>query len=306
MKKCINTKYTADFETTTDPNDCRVWAWGICEIGNVDNFTYGNDINTFIQFCQDSKINYELYFHNLKFDGEFIIYWLLTNGFTLIKDKKERKDKTFSCLISDMGQFYTIEIYFEVNKKHVNKVKIIDSLKILSMPVLDVAKSFGLGEYFEKIKEEKIDYDEYREVGHILTKKEVDYLRNDVTVMALALNEMFEENLKKITAGSNALNDYKKIITEQDFNYYFPILEYNTDKQIRKSYRGGFCYVNPVNQDKIVKDLMVLDVNSLYPSPCQLCIMKCFLLDFLYGMRENMKKINLDLYIFKKFHVLMI
>lgn len=31
-------RYTADFETTTDPNDCRVWAYGICEIGNTDNF----------------------------------------------------------------------------------------------------------------------------------------------------------------------------------------------------------------------------------------------------------------------------
>ena len=25
-------KFTADFETTTDINDCRVWAYAICEI----------------------------------------------------------------------------------------------------------------------------------------------------------------------------------------------------------------------------------------------------------------------------------
>ena len=36
--------FTADFETTTDINDCRVWAYAICEIGNIDNFQYGNDI----------------------------------------------------------------------------------------------------------------------------------------------------------------------------------------------------------------------------------------------------------------------
>ena len=28
--------YTADFETTTDKNDLRIWAWGIC---NIDDFT---------------------------------------------------------------------------------------------------------------------------------------------------------------------------------------------------------------------------------------------------------------------------
>ena len=60
-------KFTADFETTTDPNDCRVWAWAVCEIGNIKNFIYGNDINTFFEFCQTEE-NYDLYFHNLKFD----------------------------------------------------------------------------------------------------------------------------------------------------------------------------------------------------------------------------------------------
>ena len=29
--------FTADFETTTDKNDCRVWAWAVCEIGVIDN-----------------------------------------------------------------------------------------------------------------------------------------------------------------------------------------------------------------------------------------------------------------------------
>lgn len=31
-------RFTADFETTTDPKDCRVWAWGVCEVGNEDYF----------------------------------------------------------------------------------------------------------------------------------------------------------------------------------------------------------------------------------------------------------------------------
>ena len=115
-------RFTADFETTTDENDCRVWAYALCEIGNVKNFIYGNNIEDFIDFCMQ-KENYTLYFHNLKFDGEYIIYYLLTHGFTCIKDKKERNDKTFTCLISEMGQFYSIEIYFKTsNKEHIRKV----------------------------------------------------------------------------------------------------------------------------------------------------------------------------------------
>ena len=111
MARCR--KFTADFETTTDVDDCRVWAYALCEIGNVDNFIYGNNIEDFIKFCSDKYKNYQLYFHNLKFDGEYIFNYLLNNGFSYVKDKKERKDKTFTCLISDMGQFYSIEIYFD-------------------------------------------------------------------------------------------------------------------------------------------------------------------------------------------------
>ena len=41
--------YVADFETTTNIEDCRVWAWGLCEIGNISNFIYGNNISSFFE-----------------------------------------------------------------------------------------------------------------------------------------------------------------------------------------------------------------------------------------------------------------
>ena len=115
-------RFTADFETTTDPNDCRVWAFAICEIDNINNFICGNDIEDFIKFCSNKKENHILYFHNLKFDGEYIFNYLLNNGYRCIEDKKERENKTFTTLISDTGQFYSIEIFFEVGNKKVNKV----------------------------------------------------------------------------------------------------------------------------------------------------------------------------------------
>ena len=38
-------KFAADFETTTDIDDCRVWAYSLCEIGKPDNFLDGNNID---------------------------------------------------------------------------------------------------------------------------------------------------------------------------------------------------------------------------------------------------------------------
>ena len=104
-------KYTADFETATWLEDeTYVWAWATCEIGNPDNIIIGNDIESFMEWCIKND-NTTLYFHNLKFDGEFIICYLLNNGYEYIVDKKEKKDKTFTTLISDMGLFYSIEIF---------------------------------------------------------------------------------------------------------------------------------------------------------------------------------------------------
>lgn len=253
-------KFTADFETTTDINDCRVWAYAICEIGNPENFIYGNSIEDFIKWCSKKDENYILYFHNLKFDSEFIFSYLLQNGYTFIKDKKDRKDKTFTATISDFGQIYNAEIYFDThNKRHINKVTICDSLKVLNFSVEQIAKDFDL-----PIRKLELDYNEIREIGHELTPHEIDYIRNDVEIMARALEILFDNQLNKITIASNALASYKEI--NKNFDTYFPKLEFIEDQEIRKSYRGGFTYLNPIYKDVLVGSGLVLDVNSLYPS----------------------------------------
>ena len=252
-------KFTADFETTTDEEDCRVWAYALCEVGNIDNFIYGNNIEDFIKFCSNKKENYQLYFHNLKFDGEYIFNYLLNNGYEVIKDKKERRDKTFTCLISDMGQFYSIEIYFHVTKKHTNKVTIFDSAKILSFPVEKIAEDFNL-----PIRKLNLDYKGKREVGHELTEHEINYIRNDVEIMARALEFMFNENLLKMTIGSDALTNYKQM--NGNFNKYFPVLDYRIDEDLRKSYKGGFTFLNEIYKGKEVGCGLVLDKNSMYPA----------------------------------------
>ena len=251
--------FTADFETTTDIDDCRVWAYALCEIGNVNNFLYGNNIESFIDFCKNPKENYKIWFHNLKFDGEYIFSYLLKNGYELIEDKKQKKDNSFTCLISDTGQFYSIEIYFTCKKKKVNKVTIYDSLKLLNFSVDKIAKAFDL-----PIRKLKLDYKAYRRIGHVLTKDEVDYIRNDVEIMARALKFMFDEGLDKMTIGSCALQYYKNNC--KYFLKYFPVLPYEIDQDIRRSYKGGFTYLNDIYKGKEVGEGLVLDVNSLYPS----------------------------------------
>jgi hypothetical protein len=54
----------------------------------------------------------------------------------------------------------------------------------------------------------EIDYKAYREPGHILTQEEIDYIRNDVSIVAQALSIQNKQGLTKMTAGSNALTKF--------------------------------------------------------------------------------------------------
>ena len=252
-------KFTADFETSTwIPNESFVWAWALCEIGNVENIELGNSIDTFMERIQ-KEANPVILFHNLKFDGEFILYWLMKNGFTYT-EKLERKSKTFSTLISDMGLFYQIEVYFEVGKK-TKKVTFLDSLKIINQSVDQIAKTFNLPE--SKLE---IDYNEVREIGHVLTEQEQEYIKHDVIIVAKALEHLYSMGLTKMTAGSNALFEYKNIMSVQQFDKIYTKLTYEADKDLRQAYKGGFTYLNPIYEGVDVGCGEVLDVNSLYPS----------------------------------------
>ena len=252
-------QFTCDFETTTDLDDCRVWAYACCEIGRPSNFVYGNSIDDFMRWCANWQKNYMCYFHNLKFDGAFIIDWLLHNDFAWIEDTKDRKNKTFTTLITDMGQYYEITVYFHVHGHKVNKVTFRDSLKILNFSVDKIAKCFDL-----PIRKLELDYKAKREKGHKLTDHEIDYIRNDVEIMSRALDIMFSNDLKKMTIASDALSSFKQMC--RHFRKYFPNLPEEIDADIRQSYKGGFTYLSDKYECQEVGDGVVFDVNSLYPS----------------------------------------
>lgn len=252
--------WSADFETTTDKNDCRVWAYALSNVENPKDFRYGNSIDDFLEFCADPKHNYTMYFFNLKFDASFLIAHLLSSGFERVKSSKERKDNSFTTLITDKGLFYTMEIYFETKGHRTNKVKIVDAMKIFpNFSVERLAEAFGL-----PISKLELDYDQKREIGHELTQSEIDYIRNDVEIVAWALKAMFDRGLTAITIGSNAVNDFKK-----RFPYvkkFFPELTDEVDECLRDSYRGGFTYLNDIYAGVTLGKGLCIDVNSLYPS----------------------------------------
>lgn len=252
--------YSWDFETLVQ-SPTRVWAWSQVNVFNYSDVTTGNNMESFIQ--EISRHSCKGFFHNLKFDGDFLISYLLKNGYEHVLSTKKMKPKTFNILMSDIGQLYRITICFHKGVI----VQINDSLKLLPFKVEKIAKDFDLELDGKKIRKLEIDYKAFRPVGHALTDEEKEYVIYDTLIMAMALNYMLKRGMSKLTIGSNALYNYKTTLkNKSDFQQLFPLVTPAQDAFIRKAYKGGFVYCAPKYKGKIVKEGIVLDVNSLYPS----------------------------------------
>ena len=248
--------YVADFETTTDKDDCRVWGYGLMSVDNHDVFSIGSDLDEFMEYCEQLKT--DIYFHNLRFDGSFIVNWLYRNGFSY---SDIPYPNTFNTMISKMNQWYSIQVVYDTNKSgRPIHTTFFDSLKKLPFSVDMIAKTYNL----DTLKG-SIDYTKYRPVDHVITDEEYDYIYTDVHIMAQALKLQIEKGLKGITIGSDALKDFKKIVGRKLFDFNYPVLDKVIDDDIRKAYKGGFTWLNKKYQEKEINGGLVYDVNSLYP-----------------------------------------
>ena len=255
--------YTADFETTTkaagDMSGARVWAWATCTIGKPEEFTIGKDIKSFMAWIGEHPGTY--YFHNLKYDGRYLVDWLYKNGWSYTLNRPKRT-KQFTTVISRMGQWYSITLRIWSRTLRTSTiVRIQDSLKLLPFSVKDIARAFNLDE-----GKGELDYETYREEGHELTDEERDYIRRDVQIMAKALKiAVVDEGMDKATIGSNALSSWKKGMGKK-WRLMFPKLGNMCDAQIRQAYRGGFTYCMPEYRDVDLGAGISVDFNSMYPS----------------------------------------
>lgn len=299
--------YVADFETRSEPipeypdTDVSVWCWGMNTVGEEDNFIHGGEIESFFSelfLMTVNGIDPKIYFHNLAFDGDFILHYLMTHGFSHVSTDDKLKDYQFKTIISDTGIWYSIE--YKINGR---TVTFKDSYKLLMFSVKAMAKAFGL-----KMTKGEIDYNLPRHYNWEITEEELDYLKRDVLIVAKSLHRFREmTGCQGDTIASCALDWYTREILgggafkigEKSYadkkkglkkrGQLFPELDRDVDKFCRSAYHGGFTYVNPKfkGENKVAKFIgskkdqslrkkigidtpdrtgTVLDVNSLYPS----------------------------------------
>lgn len=287
MKQREYRYFMGDFETTVYKGqvNTEVWASALVELFS-DKVTILHSISETFDYLVSLNCNVVVYYHNLKFDGAFwLSYLLVDKKFTQAYDKIGDKEtdvkwkqqfkmfnNTFKYSISDRGMWYSIIVKV---KNHFIEIR--DSLKLLPFSVKRIGESFGT-----KHKKLDMEYTGFRYAGCEITKEEQEYIANDVLVVKEALEIMFKQGHNKLTIGSCCLEEYKKICQSSleiqlDYAEMFPNLyDFKIDKQehkydnagdwLRKSYRGGWCYLVKGKENKIKTDGTTADVNSLYPS----------------------------------------
>lgn len=265
-KKYNNSQFyllAADFETTTifeenlerDINNKKLVTWLNCFVdirkcNDMEEYRISTSTEEFFnqvhkQIEQQDNKDCIIYFHNLKFDGSYILNYF------------NEKEIEFDTFINDMGQWYSITYHYKDYK-----IVIRDSLKILNFSIKQIGKDIlkTVEKGITPLTEEKISLDECYKKGY------VDYVIRDVEILAKALNKMiFEQGFEKFTASSQALATYKDMISFPYFLKLFPPLK--NDEIIRMGYRGGWTFANPVYQNKEIKgNINVYDKNSMYPA----------------------------------------
>ena len=178
VKKQKVLRFMADFETLTGKDvidETYVWASGICSIDNPYNEDYlkiWNNDKDLYQFLSQFPLC-ECFFHNLKFDGHFIVYYLETHGF--VYDDDLEREKSYRTLITSDGQWYMITVRwqdlpekeeikirrrkmkdgtikeYQYKEKRKRSRKAItefkDSLKKIPLPLRDIPKAYGIPMY---------------------------------------------------------------------------------------------------------------------------------------------------------------
>ena len=281
--------FMGDFETTVYENQTytEVWAAACVELFTEDAKIF-HSLTELFCYLKELNQNVCIYFHNLKFDGSFWLDFLINriqfkqayqilsnetwqNGVpkhvTWLKNS-QMPQNSFKYSISDRGQWYTITI-----KTGGHFIEIRDSLKLIPFSVKRIGKSFG-----SVHKKLDMEYKGFRYAGCEITPEEQQYIANDVLVVKEALEIMFREGHTKLTIGGCCLEEYKNtnFVKVHEWNTLFPNLydieldgrygSPNIGEYIKRSYRGGWCYLVKGKENKVYHKGSTFDVNSLYPS----------------------------------------
>lgn len=269
----VHTKgeYCCDFETTSKEQylkegSTRVYLYRLVDLRSGKKVKMGVNIESFINSLKTDENITKVYFHNLSFDGAFIIDYLLRINYQWseleeFKEKiKNSSDNHFTSIIDNFGSIYEIIIYFGETKK---KITFNCSYKLTGLSIDDLGKLIGV----KKLKETH-DYTEMKDYKTLeeVTEEEISYITNDVEIMRQGILKCYEMGIRGMTKASACYKLWKKISWFKYKNDMITEYDKETQDIIDLSYKGAITMMNPLYANKVIEGAINYDVNSLYPS----------------------------------------
>ncbi len=260
--------YTSDFETTTGTvSEKKTWVW-LAGLYNVETekFKHWWDIDGWYAKINKMK-NSIIYFHNLGFDGAFIINYFVKIGLKFVDTRNPEEVGEFTFL----KPYGTTKIFsMKLRNSKNNIIEFRCSWALLGHTRLD-----KIGEYlgFHKLS---IDY-------HNITPRQeaVDYIERDCFIAAKAIERFAEWYKPKLTISSTSMNEFRQYYGYLEFIRDFGgykwkrggqkeaniVFTPQNDIMLRPAYRGGLVIFNPdkINQ-KLTGHFYHYDYNSHYPA----------------------------------------
>ena len=269
----LNIECSFDIETTsTYTKDGKkfsfmyLWGFGIGEHGEF--LKYGRtweefkDLLNYVSNEMNIHINRRLviYVHNLGYEFQFFRKLFKWDTVFSVDDRKPIKAITidgFEFRDSYILSGYNLETLAKNLVKHKNK------------------KMIG-----------NLDYSLVRHSETPITEQELEYMENDVTIILNYINEQLEQygNITKIPLTNTGRvreyvkhkcyctkgkSKYKSSKSKRN-NYRFIMenltLEPDEYLKLKRTFMGGFTHSNPLNTDKVLKDVNSVDFTSSYPS----------------------------------------
>ena len=236
--------YVADFETGINESRDEAWVYmaGLKEVGG-NNVAIYYSIQNFVKALSDivkaDKQSIEVYFHNLSFDGSYLLSYLDPAKITSKKFNKGIVGFNYKC-----GKY---TVFFK------------DTYPLVRCSIKKLGELFGMN---------KLD-SEYRQY--------LQYLVRDVEILERCVIEIQRNNIDGSQAASYGLKEIKRSMAEQSrsssrikayksgkiselelgtdvFNSRFNKLSWDDNEVIRDAYRSGFNVLNPKFENKIIDE----------------------------------------------------
>lgn len=261
--------------------ECKAWIYLYCALSNGRYFLdieFAPWLDKIIKEAKrrvkTTKLN--LFFHNLKYDGSFLLYELWKIGYVFCNSKELKKDKqNCTALIDDNKNIYCIKFWY---KNYFFKIQC--SYLIARCGIADILS----GNNVKPIIIEHLPNTKYEKLEDIPAKT-IEYIKQDCYAITLIWKMM--RTIKKDSfhvANKLSIGSWGKNAAEIAFMFssWFKLnkkyleqhhWDYKKDQklfnELRKSYHGGLTGLNKsfINNNSITVSgvIKTYDINSAYP-----------------------------------------